>query len=92
MTTCDGTHGSPGSQCSEAAAAVYPYIDGELDARVAERILGHLEQCPPCLHQYAVEQRVKALVQRASACHGAPESLRVTIRAQITSIRITYRP
>ncbi len=74
------------SICPEVISGVYSYLDNELDQHHRERIVEHLDACPPCGQQYAREQAVRALIVRASTCSGAPESLRVTIRAQITTI------
>lgn len=75
--------------CREVLARVYHYLDNEIDDDRRALIADHLQQCPPCGHHYERELVVKRLIMRAAPCAQAPESLRVTIKAQITRIRFT---
>jgi mycothiol system anti-sigma-R factor len=70
---------------------VYTFLDGEVADSDRDRIVQHLEECPPCLQQFGFEQAVKALVNRSCSCEHAPEHLRVQIVTRIRQISITYR-
>lgn len=72
--------------CPEVISGVYSFLDNELDQQHRDRIVEHLDLCPPCGQQYERERAVRALIIRASTCEAAPESLHITIRAQITRI------
>lgn len=86
--SCGNPHEMP---CSDVDALVYAFLDGEATDADRVRIAHHLEECPPCLRQYALERAVKALVSRSCACEHAPEHLRVQIVTRIRQISITYR-
>ena len=79
------------TDCTEVLSMVYDFLDGEVDETQRARIAQHLDECSPCLRQYALEQAVKALVHRSCTCEHAPESLRVQIVTRIRQISITYR-
>ncbi|SDO64443.1 mycothiol system anti-sigma-R factor [Pedococcus dokdonensis] len=76
-----------GSDCSEVLHRVYEYLDGEMTTADTVKIKQHLEACGPCLHQYDLDQALKALVKRSCACEEAPVELRTSIMARITTIR-----
>jgi mycothiol system anti-sigma-R factor len=87
-----GEHGpgeAAGSDCSEVLHRVYEYLDGEMTQADTVKIKDHLEACGPCLHQYDLDQALKALVKRSCACEEAPVELRTSIMARITTI--TYQ-
>lgn len=69
--SCGDPHAVP---CGEVLLRIHEYLDNEADAMdgysLAE-IQHHLEECPPCMRQFGLEQMVRSLVQRACACHGA---------------------
>jgi mycothiol system anti-sigma-R factor len=76
-----------GADCSEVLHRVYEYLDGEMTHDDTAKIKQHLEACGPCLHEYDLDQALKALVKRSCACEEAPEELRLQIMARITTIR-----
>ena len=52
------------SHCDEALANLYTFLDGELDDQViAERIDGHLSDCPPCGGAFTFEERLRVVVR-----------------------------
>jgi mycothiol system anti-sigma-R factor len=79
------------TDCSDVLDLVYAFLDGEIDDRDRSRIAHHLDECGPCLRQFALEQAVKSLVNRSCACEHAPDHLRVQIVTSIRQISITYR-
>ena len=86
--SCGHPHSTP---CPEVLSWVYDFLDGEIDDVRRTEVTAHLQECPPCGDQYALEKTVKALVHR-SCCHDpAPAELRVRVIARIQEIRITYR-
>ena len=79
------------TDCSDVLALVYGFLDDEVDAEDRRRIAQHLDECAPCLRQFALEQAVKSLVNRSCGCEPAPEHLRVQIVTRLRQISITYR-
>ncbi len=75
------------TDCREVLDRVYEYLDSEVTPEDVEKIRQHLEECGPCLAEYDLEHHLKVLVRR-SCCEAAPESLRVRILSQITTIRV----
>lgn len=73
------TGGLDHTDCSEVIAAVYRYLDGEMDPALHHRIHDHLDECGPCLRQYGIEQEVRALVARCCRAERAPDTLRSRI-------------
>jgi hypothetical protein len=77
--------------CLAVLDEVYEFLNGEMDEVRVLVVRQHLDLCPPCLRQYALEQAVKALLSRSCCQEQAPETLRISIVAQIREIRVTYR-
>jgi mycothiol system anti-sigma-R factor len=67
------------TDCSEVLAAVYNFLDGEINDGQRHVIRVHLDECSPCLRQFGIEREVKALV---------PDSLRIKIMTRIQQVRI----
>jgi mycothiol system anti-sigma-R factor len=84
--SCGGAHATP---CSEVLSMVFFYIDGEIDEQHEVQVTTHLQECPPCEGEYAIERRVRSLVQRCCRGDGAPESVRERIITEIRQISIT---
>jgi len=80
-----------GADCSEVLHRVYEYLDGEMTGDDTAKIKRHLEECGPCLHEYDLDQALKALVKRSCASEQAPVQLRTQIMARITTIRYEIR-
>jgi len=70
---------------------VHDYLDGEVTAESRVLIVEHLEECPPCVHQFQVVRTIKALVHRSCGTTPAPDHLRVEIVTRIRQVAITYR-
>jgi len=77
--------------CLAVLDQVYEFLHGEMDEVRVVVIRQHLDLCPPCLRQYALEQAVKSLLSRSCCREQAPETLRISIVAQIREVRVTYR-
>jgi mycothiol system anti-sigma-R factor len=79
------------AECAEVIAEVWTLLDGECTAENREKLRKHLEECPPCLQFYGLEERIKVLI--ASKCRGekAPEGLRERLRLEISRTTIVRR-
>jgi mycothiol system anti-sigma-R factor len=62
------------SDCAEARRHLYAYLDAELDSAAAAQVRAHLDDCPPCLHSFDFERRLKVTI-RQSLSEEMPESL-----------------
>jgi mycothiol system anti-sigma-R factor len=76
-----------GTDCSEVLLRVFEYLDGEMTDTDTAKIKAHLQECGPCLHEYDLDQALKALVKRSCASEAAPVALRTQIMRRITTIR-----
>ena len=70
------------TDCSEVLAAVYNFLDGEINDGERHVIRIHLDECSPCLRQFGIEQEVKALVAR---CCGSDRALTSAMSVRSTS-------
>lgn len=84
--SCGNPHATP---CSEVLALVFLYIDGEIDEQHRVEVTTHLSECAPCEGEYAIERRVRSLVQRCCEREQAPASVRERIVMQISEVTIT---
>ena len=75
-------------ECAAVIAEVWTLLDGESTVETRDKLRQHLEECPTCLRQYGIEERVKTLI--ATKCSGekAPESLRARLRLEISPTTI----
>lgn len=76
------------TDCSEVLDQVFAYLDNELGTLDCAKIRQHLEECGPCLHEYHVDQALKALIRRSCACETAPDTLRLRVLTRITQVRL----
>ena len=75
------------TDCSEFLLRIYEYMDGEMGPEENLRFQAHVRECPPCLKQHQVDQTVKGLIRRVEPTAVAPETLRASIVARITTLR-----
>ncbi|KAB7746185.1 mycothiol system anti-sigma-R factor [Nostocoides sp. F2B08] len=75
------------TDCSEFLLRIYEYMDGEMGPEENLRFEAHVRECRPCLEQHRVDQTVKSLIRRVEPVAHAPEALRASIIARITTIR-----
>jgi anti-sigma factor RsiW len=80
--TSSATVGS-GFSCSEVAALLEPYVDGEFDEGERAALEGHLSACEPCRARAAAalstRSALRASLRRAAGAGTAPDSLRQRI-------------
>ena len=76
------------TDCSEFLLRIYEYMDGEMGPEENLRFEAHVRECRPCLEQHRVDQTVKSLIRRVEPAAHAPETLRASIIARITTIRV----
>ena len=50
------------TDCSEVLAEVWLVLDNECDDSRRSALAQHLDECSPCLAQYGLEEKVKALL------------------------------
>jgi mycothiol system anti-sigma-R factor len=76
------------AECAEVIAEVWTLLDGECTEETRQKLRKHLEECPPCLRLYGLEERIKSLI--ATKCRGekAPEGLRERLRLEISRTTI----
>jgi mycothiol system anti-sigma-R factor len=76
------------AECAELIAELWTLLDGECKPENREKLRKHLEECPPCLRLYGLEEQFKALI--ATKCRGerAPEGLRERLRIEISRTTI----
>ncbi|MGV0634365.1 mycothiol system anti-sigma-R factor [Mycolicibacillus trivialis] len=79
----DADHPGSDVDCAEVMAEVWTLLDGECTDESRNRLRQHLENCPGCLREYGVEERIKVLI--ATKCSGekAPSGLRERLRVEI---------
>ena len=73
--------------CAETTERLWQYLDGELAAKEAVAVRGHLAGCHRCRGHECCDRSFLLLVVRAlSRPCLAPSSLRVTILARLASV------
>ena len=79
MSDCEGHE----TDCSEVLAEVWLFLDQECDPGRRALLARHLDECAPCLAEYGIDEKLKALL--ASKCGGehAPDGLKNRLREQI---------
>jgi mycothiol system anti-sigma-R factor len=79
------------AECAELIAEVWTLLDGECTAESREKLRKHLDECPPCLRLFGLEERFKELI--AAKCRGetAPEGFRERLRLEISRTTIIRR-
>jgi mycothiol system anti-sigma-R factor len=71
------------TDCSEVLAEVWLFLDNECDERRRALLAQHLDECSPCLAQYGLDEKLKALL--ATKCGGehAPAGLKARLREKL---------
>lgn len=75
------------TDCSEILERVFVFIDNELEEADCAQIQQHLDECGPCLREYDLESKVKALVKKSCSEH-APETLRDKVLLSIRQVQV----
>lgn len=71
------------TDCDEVLAEVWLFLDRECDQERRELLRKHLDDCNPCLAQYGLEEKLKALLARKCGGEQAPSELRQRLREQL---------
>ena len=74
------------TDCRDVLAEVYLYLDLECADERRLLIRRHLDECSPCLHEYGIEQEVKALVARCCGSDKAPIELKQRLRLRLAEL------
>jgi mycothiol system anti-sigma-R factor len=69
--------------CDEALAEIYLLLDKECSAEHEAELRRHLDDCPPCLEQYGIDEQLKLLLARKCGGEHAPDELKSRLRASI---------
>ncbi|MEV6910305.1 mycothiol system anti-sigma-R factor [Amycolatopsis sp. NPDC051071] len=70
-------------KCEEALADIYLLLDRECSAERDEALRKHIEDCPPCLEEYGIDEHLKQLLARKCGGDHAPDDLKTRLRASI---------
>ncbi|TCK20588.1 mycothiol system anti-sigma-R factor [Pseudonocardia endophytica] len=71
--------------CSEVLAEVWLFLDRECDPSRRAVLEQHLDECAPCLAEYGIDEKLKALLARKCGGDVAPSGLKERLRTQIRS-------
>jgi mycothiol system anti-sigma-R factor len=78
---CEGA--SDKVRCEEALADIYLLLDRECSPERDAALRAHIEDCPPCLEEYGVDEHIKQLLARKCGGDHAPAELKSRLRASI---------
>ena len=80
----DHDHERP-TDCEEALAEIYTFLDGELTQAKRTAIAAHLEGCNPCVEVFDFEAELRMVIS-TRATEPVPDSLRLRISETLLSI------
>lgn len=69
--------------CDEALAEIYLLLDRECSAERDAELRKHIEDCPPCLEEYGIDDQIKQLLHRKCGGDQAPVDLKERLQASI---------
>lgn len=69
--------------CEDALAEIYLLLDRECSPQRDEQLRRHIEDCPPCLEEYGIDDQLKQLLARKCGGEHAPAELKSRLRASI---------
>jgi mycothiol system anti-sigma-R factor len=78
---CEGA--SDKVRCEEALADIYLLLDRECSAERDAALRQHIDDCPPCLEEYGIDEHLKELLHRKCGGDLAPDELKTRLRASI---------
>ncbi|MEV7036607.1 mycothiol system anti-sigma-R factor [Amycolatopsis sp. NPDC051061] len=78
---CEGA--SDKVRCEEALADIYLLLDRECSTERDAALRAHIEDCPPCLEEYGIDEHIKQLLARKCGGDHAPAELKSRLRASI---------
>jgi mycothiol system anti-sigma-R factor len=71
-------------KCQDAERRLHDYLDRELSAAELQVVAQHLDECPPCLDKFAVQEHLNRLV-KVHCQETAPSRLRKYIGGLLRS-------
>ena len=74
------------TDCSDALAEIYTYLDGELTEDKRTRIAGHLAGCNPCIEAFDFEAELRLVISTRAHNDPVPEQLRIRILERLTML------
>lgn len=81
MNTCGGY--DENVNCNEALAEIYLLLDKECSPARDAELRKHLDDCPPCLEEYGIDEQIKQLLARKCGGEQAPDDLKSRLRISI---------
>jgi len=78
---CEGA--SDKVRCEEALADIYLLLDRECSPERDAALRQHIDDCPPCLEEYGIDEHIKQLLHRKCGGDLAPDELKTRLRASI---------
>ena len=69
--------------CNEALAEIFLLLDRECSPERDAELRRHIEDCPPCLEEYGIDEQLKQLLARKCGGDHAPDQLKQKLRASI---------
>ena len=78
---CEGA--SDKVRCEEALADIYLLLDRECSPERDAALRAHIDDCPPCLEEYGIDEHIKQLLARKCGGDHAPDELKSRLRASI---------
>lgn len=73
------------ADCAEAVAAIYTFLDGELDETVVVQIEAHLQRCSPCLDAFDFEAELRRVIARRCV-ESIPDESRVRLKQMLSDL------
>ncbi|MFD9895607.1 mycothiol system anti-sigma-R factor [Amycolatopsis sp. NPDC059027] len=70
-------------RCEEALAEIYLVLDKECSPERDAVLRKHIEDCPPCLEEFGIDEQLKQLLARKCGGDHAPDDLKSRLRASI---------
>ncbi|QRP47297.1 mycothiol system anti-sigma-R factor [Amycolatopsis sp. FDAARGOS 1241] len=84
MSTGDASESAKDKvRCEEALSEIYLLLDRECSPMRDAELRRHIEDCPPCLEEYGIDEAIKQLLARKCGGDHAPADLRSRLRASI---------
>ena len=69
--------------CNEALAEIFLLLDSECGPERDAELRRHIEDCPPCLGEYGIDEALKQLLARKCGGDHAPDQLKRKLHASI---------
>lgn len=76
--------------CQEALAEIFLLLDRECGPERDAELRRHIEECPPCLEEYGIDEHLKNLLARKCGGERASEELKRRLRASIRTTVETH--